>query len=115
LSAAERIVVFDDPLTSQDSFRRRQTIYEIKKVGDASKQTIVLSHDATFLRHIRDKCPTADTVALQLTDHRSMGIKITVCDLDEACRGRAADGQEQDGRARIHRAHPDDCRYYDRP
>lgn len=87
---AERIVVFDDPLTSQDSFRRRQTIYEIKKAGDASKQTIVLSHDATFLRHIRDKCPAADTVALQLADHRSMGIKITVCDLDEACRGRAA-------------------------
>jgi hypothetical protein len=27
---------------------------------------------------------------LQLADHRSLGIKIMSCDLDEACRGRAA-------------------------
>ncbi len=30
---ASRIVVFDDPFTSQDAFRRRQTIHEIKKIG----------------------------------------------------------------------------------
>ena len=75
---------------AKNSFRHRQTIYEIKKAGAACEQVIVMSHDATFLRRVRDKCPAADTVALQLADHRSMGIKITVCDLDEACRGRAA-------------------------
>jgi wobble nucleotide-excising tRNase len=32
-----RIVVFDDPFTSQDAFRRRQTIHEMKKVGDSCK------------------------------------------------------------------------------
>jgi wobble nucleotide-excising tRNase len=87
---AKRIVVFDDPFTSQDSFRRRQTIYEIKKAGAACAQVIVLSHDATFLRQIRDKCPAAERVSLQLADHRELGIKIATCDLDEACRGRAA-------------------------
>ncbi len=87
---SKRIVVFDDPFTSQDSFRRRQTVYEIKKAGDACEQVIVLSHDATFLRQISDKCPAAQTVALQLTDHRHLGIKIAPCDLTEACRGRAA-------------------------
>jgi wobble nucleotide-excising tRNase len=85
-----RVVVFDDPFTSQDSFRRRQTIYEIKKVGAACEQVIVLSHDASFLRQVRDKCPAGESVSLQLADHRELGIKIGPCDLDEACRGRAA-------------------------
>ena len=87
---AKRIVVFDDPFTSQDSFRRRQTIYEIKKAGSVCEQVIVFSHDATFLRQMRDKCPAAESVSLQLADHRDLGIKIAACDLDEACRGRAA-------------------------
>jgi wobble nucleotide-excising tRNase len=87
---ATRIVVFDDPFTSQDTFRRRQTIYEIKRAGAACEQVIVLSHDATFLRQVRDKCPTAESISLQLADHRDLGIKIAPCDLDEACRGRAA-------------------------
>jgi hypothetical protein len=29
IDLAERIVVFDDPFSSQDGFRRRQTLYEI--------------------------------------------------------------------------------------
>jgi AAA domain len=87
---ATRIVVFDDPFTSQDSFRRRQTIYEIKRAGANCEQVIVLSHDATFLRQVRDKCPASESVSLQLADHRDLGIKIAPCDLDEACRGRAA-------------------------
>jgi wobble nucleotide-excising tRNase len=87
---AKRIVVFDDPFTSQDAFRRRQTVHEIVRAGDASKQLIVFSHDASFLRQIRDKSNAAQCIALQLGDHRSLGIKIMSCDLDEACRGRAA-------------------------
>jgi wobble nucleotide-excising tRNase len=87
---ANRVVVFDDPFTSQDSFRRRQTIHEIKKLGDVCKQLIVFSHDAAFLRQIRDKCKPADCVGLQLTDLRSQGVKIMPCDLDAVCRGRAA-------------------------
>jgi len=87
---AKRIVVFDDPFTSQDAFRRRQTVHEIVRSGEASKQIIVLSHDASFLRQIRDKSQAAQCIALQLGDHRALGIKIMPCDLDEACRGRAA-------------------------
>lgn len=87
---AKRIVVFDDPFTSQDAFRRRQTVHEIARVGEGSKQLIVLSHDAGFLRQIRDKCKAGQCIALQLGDHRALGMKIMPCDLDEACRGRAA-------------------------
>lgn len=87
---AKRIVVFDDPFTSQDAFRRRQTVHEIARVGEGSQQLIVLSHDAGFLRQIRDKCKAGQCMALQLGDHRAAGMKIMPCDLDEACRGRAA-------------------------
>jgi hypothetical protein len=87
---AKRIVVFDDPFTSQDTFRRRQTVHEIVRAGESSKQLIVFSHDATFLRQIRDKCKAGHCLALQLGDHRASGIKIIPCDLDDACRGRAA-------------------------
>jgi wobble nucleotide-excising tRNase len=87
---ANKIVVFDDPFTSQDSFRRRQTIHEITRLGGACKQLIVFSHDAVFLRQIRDKCRAADCAVLQLADHRSLGVKIMLCNLDATCRGRAA-------------------------
>ena len=87
---AKRIVVFDDPFTSQDTFRRRQTVHEIVRTSEGSKQLIVLSHDATFLRQIRDKSKAGQCLALQLGDHRASGIKIMPCDLDDACRGRAA-------------------------
>ncbi len=87
---AKRLLVFDDPFTSQDTFRRRQTVHEIVRAGESSEQLIVFSHDATFLRQIRDKCKAGQCLALQLGDHRSLGIKIMPCDLDEACRGRAA-------------------------
>ena len=87
---ASRIVVFDDPFTSQDAFRRRQTIHEIKKTGLASAQMVVLSHDAGFLKQVWEKCPTDQRVALQIADHRSQGTKLLPCDLAELCRGRAA-------------------------
>lgn len=87
---ANHIAVFDDPFTSQDSFRRRQTVYEMAKVGAACRQLIVFSHDATFLRQVRDKSKASECVVLQLVDQRNLGMKIMLCDLDQACRGRAA-------------------------
>lgn len=89
-SLANKIVVFDDPFTSQDSFRRRQTVHEIKKLGDACKQLIVFSHDAIFLRQLRDKLTAAHCTVLQLNDHRHLGMKIIPCDLDGATKSRAA-------------------------
>lgn len=87
---AQKIVVFDDPFSSQDAFRRRQTVHEIAKVARNSAQVIVLSHDATFLKQVWDKAPAAERIALTLADHRSQGSKITLIDLDRACQGRTA-------------------------
>jgi wobble nucleotide-excising tRNase len=87
---ANRIVLFDDPFNSQDAFRRHQTIYQIKKACEACAQVFVLSHDATFLRQVWDKCPDDQRIATQITDHLALGSKIGPCDLEEACKGRVA-------------------------
>jgi wobble nucleotide-excising tRNase len=89
-AAAGRLVVFDDPFNSQDAFRRRQTVHEIRKVAGKCAQVIVLSHDATFLKQVWDKSPAAERVALTIADHRAQGSKIMQVDLEHACRGRTA-------------------------
>ena len=58
---ANRIVVFDGPFSSQDAFRRRQTIYEIMRTANNCNQVIVLSHDAQFLQQLWDKFPQQRT------------------------------------------------------
>lgn len=85
---AQKIVVFDDPFTSQDAFRRRQTIHEICKAGRECSQLIVLSHDVSFLKQVWEKVPAADCTALQITDERMQGTKISGMDLDQASKGR---------------------------
>lgn len=87
---ANKIVVFDDPLNSQDAFRRRQTVHEIVKVARSCGQVIVLSHDATFAKQVWDKVPTGQRVALTIADHRAQGSKLTPVDLERACQGRTA-------------------------
>lgn len=52
---AETIVVLDDPFTSLDDFRRQFTAREIRKLCTQAKQTIILSHDKSFLRLLWDK------------------------------------------------------------
>jgi wobble nucleotide-excising tRNase len=89
-TVAGKLVVFDDPFNSQDAFRRRQTVHEIMKVAGKCAQVIVLSHDATFLKQVWDKSPTAGRVALTIADHRAQGSKIMPVDLEHACRGRTA-------------------------
>ena len=87
---AQKIVIFDDPFNSQDAFRRRQTVHEIMKVAHTCAQTIVVSHDATFLKQIWEKAPAAERISLQIFDARSQGAKIHEVDLDRACQGRIA-------------------------
>ncbi|MFN3670393.1 MAG: AAA family ATPase [Bosea sp. (in: a-proteobacteria)] len=89
-SASQMLAVFDDPFSSQDAFRRRQTVHEIMKVAGKCAQVIVLSHDATFLKQVWDKSPPSERVSLTIADHRAQGSKIMPVDLDHACRGRTA-------------------------
>ena len=87
---AAMTVVFDDPFSSQDAFRRLQTVHEISKVGKICAQVILLSHDATFLKKVWDKAAADERVALTLADQRAQGVKIMPVELERACQGRTA-------------------------
>jgi wobble nucleotide-excising tRNase len=64
-----KIVVFDDPFTSLDRFRRTCTQQLIQRLLDSAHQVIVLSHDPLFLKLLCDDCPSAATTvkALQMS------------------------------------------------
>jgi wobble nucleotide-excising tRNase len=87
---AQKIVVFDDPFSSQDAFRRRQTVHEIMAVARDCAQVIVLSHDATFLKQVWDKAPHDSRIAVGIADHRAQGSKMSAIDLERICQGRTA-------------------------
>ncbi|MBA3571544.1 MAG: AAA family ATPase, partial [Pyrinomonadaceae bacterium] len=55
---AAKIVVFDDPFNSQDSFRKDCTVQKIRRCGETCSQVIVLSHDQSFLKRIWDRLDT---------------------------------------------------------
>jgi len=64
---ANKIVVLDDPFTSQDRFRRTCTQQLICSLASKARQVIVLSHDPYFLKSIRDAhSDRADIKTLQL-------------------------------------------------
>lgn len=52
MNLSNSIIVFDDPMSSQDNNRRQETRYKILELCDRAKQVIVLSHDALFLREL---------------------------------------------------------------
>jgi wobble nucleotide-excising tRNase len=54
-----KIVVFDDPFTSLDRFRRTCTQQLIQQLLDSAQQVIVLSHDPFFLKLLSDECASA--------------------------------------------------------
>ena len=90
----KKTVIFDDPFTSQDAFRRRQTVQEIVKMAQSCRQVIVLSHEITFLQNVWDKAPQGARIALSLDNGGMEGSKITGFDLKRACQGLAT--QEMD-------------------
>jgi len=59
LDIGRRIVVFDDPFTSLDRFRRTSTQQLIQQLLNSAQQVIVLSHDPLFLKLLYDECPSA--------------------------------------------------------
>jgi len=61
-----KIVVLDDPFTSQDRFRRTCTQQLIRQLADNAEQVIVLSHDPNFLSLIREGYPASDIKELQM-------------------------------------------------
>jgi wobble nucleotide-excising tRNase len=83
---AAKVVAFDDPFNSQDSFRKDCTVQKIKNCGQNSAQVLVLSHDMGFLKRIWDRLDkqSAERKCLQMT---RIGLRnTTICewDIDQA-------------------------------
>ncbi len=56
---SRKTVVFDDPFTSLDRFRRTCTQQLLQRFSESARQVIVLSHDPLFLKLLYDECPSA--------------------------------------------------------
>ncbi len=87
---ANKIVIFDDPFSSQDAFRRDCTIHHIKKVGRECAQVIVLSHEQTFLKRTWDLLPNRSSVCKCLEFKRVGQRDTAICewDIDKASQAR---------------------------
>jgi wobble nucleotide-excising tRNase len=81
---ADKIVVLDDPFTSQDNFRRNHTAIQIKRCGQMCSQVVVLSHDPFFLKLVWDKLTPADRKTLQLARVGEQNTAVAEWDIDKA-------------------------------
>jgi len=63
---SSKIIVFDDPFTSLDRFRRECTAQLIIEFARNAAQVIVLSHDPDFLKLVLDKSHSLQTKELQV-------------------------------------------------
>ena len=80
----DKILIFDDPLSSLDTNRRTYTIGIIKSLFQQLKQVIVLSHNEFFLHEIGKDIGASQKCTLRITeDFVAKSSKIEICDLDE--------------------------------
>jgi wobble nucleotide-excising tRNase len=85
---ASKIVVFDDPFTSLDGFRRNQTAYQIFKCGESAAQVILLSHEPGFLKLLWDLVAPSKRKTLQLARIGEANTTIVEWDIDKALLAR---------------------------
>lgn len=78
---SKKIVVFDDPFTSQDSSRRTTTQFVIRSFVSKAVQVVVFSHEAHFLHGMTDGIPQDDCKALLFDRDGLAGTKIEAADL----------------------------------
>lgn len=83
-SLSDKVVVFDDPFTSQDRSRRTCTQQLITSLCGKAKQVILLSHDPAFLQLVHDASHGCELKTLQLGTWGSAGTKLTNWDIIEA-------------------------------
>jgi len=89
-NSADKIVIFDDPFNSQDSFRKDCTVQKIRKRGQESAQVIVLSHDISFLKRVWDRlgAQTAERKCLEMIRIGQANTTIVEWDIERATQDR---------------------------
>jgi wobble nucleotide-excising tRNase len=79
-----KILIFDDPLSSLDTNRRTYTIGIIKALVSQLKQVVVLSHNEYFLHEVGKDIAASDKVTLRIKENfAAKASKIETCDLNE--------------------------------
>lgn len=85
---ASKVVVFDDPFTSLDSFRRNHTIHQIFRCGVNCAQVVLLSHDPAFLKLLWDRIAPADRKTLQFIRVGEDNTNVVEWDVEKAVMAR---------------------------
>lgn len=83
---ANKIVVFDDPFTSLDRFRRECTSQLLVSFANDAKQAIVFSHDPVFLKLVQDNADSVQLKELQVLK-TGQGSVISEWNATEATKG----------------------------
>jgi wobble nucleotide-excising tRNase len=81
---ADKVAVFDDPITSLDEHRSLATVQEMRRVAGRAKQLIVLSHDKNFLCNIWEGTDTSLRAALEVV-REGDGSTIRAWDVSRDC------------------------------
>ncbi len=68
VDTSKKIVVLDDPFTSQDASRQTCTQQEIRRLAGTAAQVIVLSHDRRFLKRVWDGMDQSLSKTLQFSN-----------------------------------------------
>jgi wobble nucleotide-excising tRNase len=87
---ADKLVVLDDPVSSLDRNRRHESIRHITNLAGECRQLVVLSHDAYFVRELReklgDKKPTPVALSIVTIKRVQKGYSaFGPCDIDDVC------------------------------
>lgn len=85
---ANKVVVFDDPFSSLDSFRRNQTAHQVSRCGETCAQVILLSHEPQFLKLVWDRIAAADRKTLQLARVGEENTTLVEWDIEKALQAR---------------------------
>ncbi len=86
---SDKLVVLDDPVSSFDLTRMRQSVQLVAKLVDKCHQIIVLSHDPHFIRelteHLAKQKPPIVASLLSLTRTSHDYSTFSPCDIDDVC------------------------------
>ena len=77
-----RIVIFDDPLSSFDYARRNSTILQLARIAQNSEQFFLLSHDMHFIYDFTRKASFLETINLKIENNGQSSV-LTIQNLDD--------------------------------
>lgn len=84
-SSSDKIIVFDDPLSSFDSERRTATIFQLSALANQSQQFFLLTHDIYFAKDFYNKNNFNPAKTSLIIQNKGKGSRIKAYDFNEAC------------------------------